>query len=425
MMPVSALATSKPATRPPSPVKKKRAASPRKPKVAPPKAPSEAPSAHATGANATSPRSSSTAGGGSSTAQQPKPSRSTAATLASARGRLERDSVELLSRQKKELEDECERLRGEVTKAAESFKLAWQTERAAHQHDLETAAVARNAAIEEAHSLRESVRAARDALDRATAASQAEAAQLREAVDRSRAQLEKTRREGGGQLRSLQRQLAQLRAQKGELCEEFAAKLAAITGGQEGQTGGPLGNSGCSCTAELGSGGSSSGGAAAGATAGHAGGALLPAMLAGYEGLSIDSAQLQSAIVSAPTPSAGGSGSSAVGSGAVNGTASGGLGAEVSGGIAFGMGRPYSVSVSAAEGKNEGKDKEGAQKRAIDSMKTAQQLRSAEADLEKASRLLATKSRRVGELEREVEVLRMGALTKDAELAKRANVSAC
>jgi hypothetical protein len=46
-----------------------------------------------------------------------------------------------------------------VDRAAGSFKLAWQSERTAHQHDLEGAALARKAAEEEARALRESVSA--------------------------------------------------------------------------------------------------------------------------------------------------------------------------------------------------------------------------------------------------------------------------
>ena len=62
---------------------------------------------------------------------------------AAARGRLEADAVEILTRKTRELEDECERLRTECERAAGSFKLAWQAERTAHQRDLEGAAAAK------------------------------------------------------------------------------------------------------------------------------------------------------------------------------------------------------------------------------------------------------------------------------------------
>jgi hypothetical protein len=101
---------------------KQRDGSPRRKKPPPP----EAFSAHATGGAARCSSSSSD---------------STVEALANARERLERDAVDILMRQKKELETECDRLRREVDRAAESFKLAWQSERAAHQHDLEGAAL--------------------------------------------------------------------------------------------------------------------------------------------------------------------------------------------------------------------------------------------------------------------------------------------
>ena len=49
----------------------------------------------------------------------------------------------------------------------------------------------------------------------------------------------------------------------------------------------------------------------------------------------------------------------------------------------------------------------GAQQRAIEGMKLAQQLRNAESELEKVGRLHAAKSRRVNELQTETETLRM------------------
>lgn len=372
---------------------KQRDGSPRRKKPPPPEAFSE----HATGGAA---RCSSS-------------SDSTVEALANARERLERDAVDILMRQKKELETECDRLRREVDRAAESFKLAWQSERAAHQHDLEGAALARKAAEEETRALRESVSAARDALDRRSATAQAEVEELRAAVERSRAQNERMRREGSGQLRALQRQVAQLRAEKGELCEDFTAKLAAITG--HGMP--PVAGADGSATTA-----SSSGGAGGGTP-------LLPAKLAGYEGLSIYSdasgtaaVQLQSAMMAASgasMSSSGGSGSSSSG-GSLGGMimSSGGSlsSSSIGGGSTSGGSGGIGLLLTSS-----GADAASDQKRAIDTMKVAQQLRTAEADLEKALRQLALKTRRVGELEQLVENHRLEQLKKDSELATRAN----
>ena len=347
---------------------KQRDGSPRRKKPPPP--PPEAFSTHATGGAA---RCSSS-------------SDSTVEALANARERLERDAVDILMRQKKELEAECERLRREVDRAAESFKLAWQSEREAHQHDLEGAALARKAAEEEARALRESVSAARDALDRRSATAQAEVEEL-----------------------------AQLRAEKGELCEDFTAKLAAITG--HGMP--PVaGADGSVATA------SKSGGVGGGAP-------LLPAKLAGYEGLSIYSdasgtaaVQLQSVMMAASgasMSSSGGYGSSCSSSGGSLGgmivSSGGSLSSNsISGGSTSGGCGGIGLLLTSS-----GADAASDQKRAIDTMKVAQQLRTAEADLEKALRQLALKTRRVGELEQLVENHRLEQLKKDSELATRAN----
>ena len=377
---------------------KQRDGSPRR-KKPPPPPPPEAFSTHATGGAA---RCSSS-------------SDSTVEALANARERLERDAVDILMRQKKELEAECERLRREVDRAAESFKLAWQSERAAHQHDLEGAALARKAAEEEARALRESVSAARDALDRRSATAQAEVEELRAAVERSQPQNERMRREGSGQLRALQRQVAQLRAEKGELCEDFTAKLAAITG--HGMP--PVAGADGSATTA-----SSSGGAGGGTP-------LLPAKLAGYEGLSIYSdasgtaaVQLQSVMMAASgasMSSSGGYGSSCSSSGGSLGgmivSSGGSLSSNsISGGSTSGGCGGIGLLLTSS-----GADAASDQKRAIDTMKVAQQLRTAEADLEKALRQLALKTRRVGELEQLVENHRLEQLKKDSELATRAN----
>ena len=62
---------------------------------------------------------------------------------AAALKKMEADAVEILVKRTRELEDECERLRKECERAAGSFKLAWQEERAAHLRDLEAHAAAR------------------------------------------------------------------------------------------------------------------------------------------------------------------------------------------------------------------------------------------------------------------------------------------
>ena len=157
------------------------------------------------------------------------PSGSAAADLRSARARLEADAVEVLTRQKAELEVECDRLAAEVDRKAESFKLAWQEERAAHQRDLEASAVARRAADDETRRLSESLHAAQTALQEQKHAAHVETARLRDACERAHEHLEDVRRRGNSQLRSLKNQLARVRAEKGALCEEFAAKLEHLT----------------------------------------------------------------------------------------------------------------------------------------------------------------------------------------------------
>ena len=109
------------------------------------------------------------------------------AGLDSARARLEHDTVELLMRQKQELEAECDRLRTEVEKKAESFKLAWQEERSAHQRDTEASAAARVRADEEGQRMAEELRVAREELQRLASSSDSEIARVRKALDAARA----------------------------------------------------------------------------------------------------------------------------------------------------------------------------------------------------------------------------------------------
>jgi hypothetical protein len=325
------------------------------------------------------------------------------AGLESARARLERDAVELLMRQKQELEDECERLRLEVEKKADTFKVAWQEERAAHQRDVEASAAARTRADDEGQRMVEELRAAQDELQRLASSSDAEIARLRKALDATRAAKSSQAREAQDQAKALQRQLARLRAEKGELCEEFSSKLAAITQATRPDlrcSSGALSIVG-TCSSD---GGSSSSG----------GGAIVAAngLGSGYEGLSVFSdptgagaLQLRSAINAAVGSDAEASGSDLSAQAADRSRhrmRSAGLGAAVEGRTGDGGG------VDAAEDA----------RRAIASMRLAQQLRNAESELEKLGRLEASKSRRVSELEAEAESLRLQAAASTAEAAE-------
>ena len=121
-----------------------------------------------------------------------------------------------------------EHLTAEVDRKADSFKLAWHEERTAHQRDLDESAAARRAADEETRQLSASLQAAQAALKEQRHAAHAEATRLRDACEHANQRLEDVRRRGNSQLRSLQSQLARVRAEKGALCEEFTAKLERV-----------------------------------------------------------------------------------------------------------------------------------------------------------------------------------------------------
>ena len=148
---------------------------------------------------------------------------------AAARGRLEADAVEILTRKTRELEDECERLRTECERAAGSFKLAWQAERTAHQRDLEGAAAAKALADDAQRRLNSELSAALETQQSEMQTRDAQIDELRTANAAGARKLAAERAEAQGQLRSLHRQLARVRADKGALCEEFTSKLLALS----------------------------------------------------------------------------------------------------------------------------------------------------------------------------------------------------
>ena len=334
-----------------------------------------------------------------------------------ARLRLEADSVDILVRHKRELEEEVERLRGECERAAGSFKLAWQEERAAHQRDLESAAAARALAAEEVRKLSESLATAQRSLEEQREAHGREVAQLREALELGRRQLETARTEGHAQMRSLQRQLARVRAEKGELCEEFSTKLRQMQAlpPQSGPPPQPMGagfDSSVDGGTALGAleamlGGSSRGGGEGGAAA--VGANAYAGLSAFLDTSGAAAAQLQVALSSAVAtedPLAAGVAVSRTGGGAiVTVQHAAGVHGGGGGGSSSGAGSGSRVDPSTH-----------APKRAIEGMKLAQQLRSAEAELEKAQRLLATKARRVLELEQDAESSRMALQAKGSEM---------
>lgn len=144
-------------------------------------------------------------------------------TPAPRTGQLDDDVFDIIVRQKNELAAENERLRAEPA----SFQLAWQEERAAHQRDVASSSVALAQAQVQAEEGEE--RRAEAEAERQAAASEVDA--LRSELSRAREELSFRTREHDEERRTLQRQVARTRAEKGALCEEFTAKLEALVHG--------------------------------------------------------------------------------------------------------------------------------------------------------------------------------------------------
>ena len=312
---------------------------------------------------------------------------------AAALKKMEADAVEILVKRTRELEDECERLRKECERAAGSFKLAWQEERAAHQRDLEAHAAAKALEDEATRKLTAELKAAKDAI----ASNERRIDELSEAAALASSRLASERSDTQGQLRSMQRQLAKARAEKGALCEEFSSKLAALADPQRAAPSTPH--------PQLTFGSSSS---------------STPApSLSGYEALSVDPSQLHAAMqqaASSTSNSSPGRQSSVAGDAAdssllESGSTTNGIlvnDGTVAGSSSSGGGGGGDLMISEMRGVGTREE------RAIQGMRLAQQLRNAEGELEKASRLHQAKARRVNELLSENEQLRLQASTKVA-----------
>lgn len=139
--------------------------------------------------------------------------------------------MEALWRHNAKLQAELDRLNEWRTTASDSFKLAWQEERSAHQRLSEQAATEKATAEVLTRQLAAELEGARARLEQQSTASEREVARLREELALARRHHAALKEQSGAQLRSLQRELAHVRAEKGALCEEFSQKLDAFSKG--------------------------------------------------------------------------------------------------------------------------------------------------------------------------------------------------
>ena len=147
-----------------------------------------------------------------------------------AQQELESVSVEVLLKQKARLQAELDKLERWRASVGSSFQVAWQEERAAHQRDLNEMTRELGAAQDRARRLQlelEQERSGRAAQHLAAKHAIARAQADTLAARKSR---EALKRNGGEQLKALQRQLARLRAEKAALQHELADKPPRLVG---------------------------------------------------------------------------------------------------------------------------------------------------------------------------------------------------
>jgi len=181
----------------------------------------------------------------------PAASSSPATTQQERRARLEEQSIEALIRQKAKLQAQLDKLEEWRSSVGGSFQLAWQEERAAHQRDM-------NTMTRELTASQERTRQLQHELEQERALRQHNQLVARQELDRSQAETaaakharETLKKNGGEQLKALQRQLAQARREKAALCDEFVEKLERLGkagggggGGAGGGGGGGVGGGG-------------------------------------------------------------------------------------------------------------------------------------------------------------------------------------
>lgn len=145
------------------------------------------------------------------------------------KARPKTESVEVLLKQRSKLASELKRLQKWRETVNDSFKIAWQEERAAHQRDLELSTRTQSAAESRARALEHELSAERALREQHSASDGQEIARLKAEVQTIRHNMREMRRHGSLQLESLRRHVTRVRAEKGELCEEFAQKLRLLS----------------------------------------------------------------------------------------------------------------------------------------------------------------------------------------------------
>ena len=139
--------------------------------------------------------------------------------------RAEADSVTALVKENKKLAAELRQLHQWREAVGGSFKLAWQHERAAHQRDINGVTLDLGAAAERSRQLERDLEVERLQHQQRAAAAEGEVERLRAALQRAHQQRQRHQQHTAQQLHGLERQLAQARADKAALCEEFVEKL--------------------------------------------------------------------------------------------------------------------------------------------------------------------------------------------------------
>ena len=134
---------------------------------------------------------------------------------------------------------EQESISSSRARAGESFKMAWQEERRCHQETVEKFGAEKALLRKETTSEVAKARAAQARAEAAAATSARQLAALRTEHETLRQEHEAMQGEGQAHVRTLQRDLARLRAEKGALCEEFTQRLTNL--GYVGTGGGSAG----------------------------------------------------------------------------------------------------------------------------------------------------------------------------------------
>ena len=328
-----------------------------------------------------------------------------------AQQQLESVSVEVLLKQKGRLQAELDKLEHWRASVGSSFQVAWQEERAAHQRDLNE--ITRDLGASQDLARRLQLELERERSERATQHLAAKHAIARAQADTlaARKSRESLKQNGGEQLKAMQRQLARLRAEKAALQHELAEKpvrhvampAVAAQGGDE-----LLQRAAASCASyhQL--------SIFQQPAADTADTAADTAAAAAFERLTAPPSPQLSGLHflrlpgSAPKAAAGGAAEAEQAEG-------GARVLDLPGEAAMLFERFEAVSPG---GRSEGRQPRRAAERAeslrragapanqqgaIDAMKVSQQLRKVEAELDKVQRLHLAKSRRLIELEQEVE----------------------